>query len=937
MSSGVIDAPPALTEADLIARLEETIQATQRGARLVAIHGSWTGPETVKSEDLGVFEVRAALSEMHLRSIVPPPDEARSVVFVVPWTQRLPLDLAARFARGGKVQAVGTKERLQRMFRVRDASEALRRSPKLARHLLRRADRTFPTPGTQLRPQALWDTWLRKIVGAASHESAAPLAALFAWALGASGGAEHGAEIDESPGLRAELESALDERYGAGAVAVWRAWERGESEDLLVACVWMEILREQAHAGVEQSFWIRHIERRWGLAPESPGAVALSRCLDAVVSEDPALARALERACRKAEHVIVDEERAPDLIDALKRSPRLEPGLDGCRERLGVALIAFAQRPAPERWESVRASFESLRDHRMAAERGSLIAQAEMAVRLAGFLLERSDLRIPIDDSPRAELKRLARWYVSEGGYVDWARTRARHAPGAGELGKGVRAVLAQVDAIRREMDRAFATGLADWYADGRRGEPLLPIEAATKRFVADFLAESDERRVLIVLLDGMGWAQAVELLADLERKSDEAAWGVVAWSGALAAKHGGDFIPVQAALPTITEVSRASFFAGKAFGTKDSRDTSADEKRFAANTALRKVSDTEPKLFLQASLNAAGSITDVIRRKIDDRGERVVGIVLNAIDDWLSAGIGQAPAWNVGSIHALPSLLEAARKARRVVLFASDHGHVPGAQLEHEKAATSGGARWRALHVGARGEGTVLADHEVAFRKDRAWAPPGAEGVVLLADEHHRYSTQRRAGEHGGATLAEVLCPTFLLGYRGLRDDLGDDQLDVLEPRIPAWWLLAPATQPVLRPTAQQPLETRSTSIAKAHEDPVWPSAEPPKSAPPARPAKRESHPLLSSPLFTGVAKDEKHREQVLVAVDFLAGRNGRANGKAFAGAMRKRHATLNGFIAHLQKVLNEDQALVLRYDAATDQVILDVPLLEAVFEVKL
>lgn len=929
MSESNIDAPPVLTEADLLARLDETVEP-KAGAWLVAIHGRWSGPDKVKSPKLGVFEVRPVLSEMHLRSLMPPPDEPRSIAFVVPWTQRLPLDLAARFARGGKVQAIGTQERLQRMFRVRDVSVALRRSPRLARHLLRRADLTFSTPGTQLEPHALFDTWFQKIVGAPSHESAAPLAALFAWALGATGGAEHAAEIDESPGLRAELEAALDERYGAGAVTVWRAWEQGEVEELLVACVWMEILLERAHAGVEQSFWIRRIGRRWGLAPDDPGARALSRSLDALVSHDPGLGRALERACRKAEHIIVEEEGAPDLVEALKRSPRLESGLDGRREQLGTELTTFAHRPTPEQWERVRAAFEALREHRMAPERASLVTQAEMAVRLAAFLLERSDRRVPVDDSPRAELKRLARWYAADGGYVDWARTTARYAAGVGPLGAGVRAVLEKVDAIRREMDLSFAAALAEWHADGRRGEPLLPIESVMKRFVADFLAESDERRVLIVLLDGMGWAQAVELLADLERKSDEAAWGVVAWSTKLAEKHGGgDFIPVQAALPTITDVSRASFFAGRAMRSKDTLGSSADVKRFANNSALAKVGVREPKLFLQASL--AGGVTDEIRRKIEDRSERVVGVVLNAIDNWLSAGVGRAPSWTVGSIHALPALLEAARKAQRAVLFASDHGHVPGSQLEYVKADAAGGARWRELR-----EASPLADYEVAFRKDRAWARPGTEGVVLLADERHRYSQQRRAGEHGGATLAEVLCPTFLLGYRDLHYDRDDDELDVRERRIPAWWLLAPATQPVSVVAPPERRAPEPTSAADAKEEAGWPAAEPPTPKPPFR-TKRADHPLLASPLFKGAARDAKHQSEVLAAVDFLVGRNGRANGKAFAGAMRKRHATLNGFIAHLQKVLNEDQALVLRYDAATDQVILDIPLLEAVFEVKL
>ncbi|MCC6875942.1 MAG: BREX-2 system phosphatase PglZ, partial [Sandaracinaceae bacterium] len=806
-------APPALAEADLVARLEQTFGAGERErARLIAVHGTWSGPSEVTSQVVGRFDVRAVRSELHLRSLMPKADDGAGIVFVVPWTDRLPLDLAGRFARGGKVQLVGARERLTRMFKVRAADDALRRAPKLSHHMLRYADRTFASPGNVLTAEVLWDGWLHKVVEAPRHDAAAPLARLFEHTL-THAISSAALEVEATPGLRAELEAVLEQRYGPGASIVWRAWERGQSEALLTACVWIEALSAHASDGVVQYFWKSAIAKPFAVPIGSPAAQAFAVLLDALPATDE-LRRLVERACRAAEAELAAQQM-PDLIAAAGASPRLELGWSARRQILGQRLARFAIEPSPAAWSEVHEAFERLRRHRFAIERRDALAQAQMTVRLAAFLLERSDTRVPADDSPRAELKRLARWYVAEGGYVDWARAKARHGVAPGPLGEGVRAVLARVDAIRREMDLAFARGLADWYADGRRGEPLVPIEHATQRFVADFLAEKSERRVLVLLMDGMAWAQAMSLLEDLEGASAELPWGLTRWSAALGRKHEGDFVPVQASLPTLTEISRASFFGGKAFGAKDTRDTSADAKRFAVNAALRALG-REPVLFLRRDVSSAGNITAEIQRKIEDRGERVVGIVINAIDEWLSADTEQAVEWTRKSIPALGELLEAARRADRVVLFASDHGHVPGARLEAAPAPTEASTRWRHLDDPS----APLADYEVAFARGRAWAPPGAQGVVLLADEEHRYGSQRRAGAHGGASLAEVLCPTFLIAWDGLRRDVSDEAVE-LEPRArPAWWGLSPAfvsSSVPARPASTRPASTRPASTRPA------------------------------------------------------------------------------------------------------------------------
>src|SRR5690606_35497388 len=83
------------------------------------------------------------------------------------------------------------------------------------------------------------------------------------------------------------------------------------------------------------------------------------------------------------------------------------------------------------------------------------------------------------------------------------------------------------------------------------------------------------------------------------------------------------------------------------------------------------------------------------LEQALGSDGPPVVGVVLNAVDDSLSAGRqGRDPGWRPGDVTGLPQVLERAAEAGRIVVLTSDHGHV----LEHGsdlRSDASGGARW--------------------------------------------------------------------------------------------------------------------------------------------------------------------------------------------------------------------------------------------------
>lgn len=187
--------------------------------------------------------------------------------------------------------------------------------------------------------------------------------------------------------------------------------------------------------------------------------------------------------------------------------------------------------------------------------------------------------------------------------HLDWAR-RAARGTSTDALGKGVQAVVARVDELRRALDVRFARALAAWADAGRLRADVLPIEEALQRVAEPFLAESSERRLLVLLLDGMAWAQAVQLLEGLAKN----AWGPLRWSWQGASSGKGAparrtvaalYPPVVAALPTVTDVSRAAFFAGARVPSgRAAPPTSADTDRWCQSKLARRTRDAAENAF---------------------------------------------------------------------------------------------------------------------------------------------------------------------------------------------------------------------------------------------------------------------------------------------------------------------------------------------------
>ena len=666
----------------------------------------------------------------------------------------------------------------------------------LARYLLRPKNPTkrYPIAAGCVTQDALWTVWLATDWNLDLSDGLAR-DTLLAWAGTDGRGAQFRSALDPAveptaSGVRESWLEYLSLALGPVGPMIWQAWEHGRGRELLEVALFCESLWSNQDQGI--AYWlgerlqplldasqaVHKTEISRGLGEAAPLAFRLLDARSSVTDLDSIV---------KSADAKVDE---PFVRAALIGNDRLPGAWAERLERLGKVLEAGAAEPTIEAVAEAASALKMLETHlwfqRTVQTRA--VKRAEMAVRLLAWLVARPDLKLEVGDTDYADAVILGRWYAEEGGFVDWARRWARGGS-EGALGRGIQAVVTLADRERGLLDQRFTAALQRWVAAERPSNQLVPIDQALKRFGAAFLEQNRDRRLLVLLMDGMAWAQAVELLQSLGNRPN--GWAPLAWHG-MHRVGDGAYPVVLANLPTTTEVSRSAFFAGKAMPVGSALNTQKDDDRFRDNKALHAFCEasTGPRLLLRAEGHTGdGSASQEALTLLADPQRGVVGIVVNAIDASLKGDTQEQHDWTVDSIRSLPDLLDAAREARRSVLLVADHGHVPADRLRTLSAPGQAGARYRPW----LGERDTLQRGEMKFSGSGVYTTKGSEAVVLLATEELRYGSAAHAGEHGGATLAEVVAPCILLGWdESVPDALADKALKPRPAFVPDWWHFA-------------------------------------------------------------------------------------------------------------------------------------------------
>lgn len=933
---------PTLSAHDLREHLANAY-GRDRNHHLFAVYGTGE-PAQVAVPDRASVQVVPVRSELELRAKLPAltDDDAR-VVYLVPWTHDLPIDIAGRFALRGRVQRIGKEARLRQLFGAVAVDADAARSV-LTDYLLRpgQGDR-YPIADSVLTEPAMWAAWLKQDWGL-DTEGGLALDTLLGWAATDGRGPKF-VEAMQAPAA-AEVRAGLMRQFdglgptaGPAARSAWEAWEGGVADAVVQLAVLFEVL-SKSHKAVAK-MWIRdRVRDDLGCDPEGP----LEAIADTLGRQAGGALRSIERRTEAAVARRIVREAGARVKDAelraeLSPSARLPVAWAMRLDRLGEALLEAAKAPTIAAVESARSLLDKVERHEFGRDpaQGHVLKRADFAIRLLAWLVARPDRALEPPMTPQGDAETLGRWYAEEGGFVDWARRAARGTTDT-VFGRGIEAVVGCADKARTELDRRFARGLAGWVTAGQPATSVVPIHDAVRRVARKFLEGNPDRRLLVLLMDGMAWSQAVEILGSMSDRR----WGPLAWHATVDGKIGQGVYPVMfAGFPTVTEVSRSSFFAGAGFKPGERLNTAKDPARWEANAHAKVFAEGAdvPRLLLRAEARTgSGGASPEALSLVASPERRMVAVVLNAIDDQLKASEEVNIDWTVDRIKSLPDLLDKARACGRTVLLTSDHGHVPSDRLVRKAGATSGGgARWRPWP----GPEAPVADNEVAVTGGSVYIPKGAHGVVMLTDDASSYAGNTHSGEHGGATLAEVVAPCLLVGSDDHAQDptLQDQALRIRPAHVPGWWNLE-LREPAAVKADVPPPRKASGGRPKPVDDsqlglPVVTPPPKPAKSPPA--SKTVVSTFATSEVLAAQVPSASKRKHVVEAVDLLLAHQGVMSAATFASALGQLPFRASSLVSVFSERLNVDGYRVLWIDPQAKQVHLDREKLSQLFEVQL
>lgn len=602
---------------------------------------------------------------------------------------------------------------------------------------------------------------------------------------------------------------------------------------------------------------------------------------------------------------------------AASTSPILPAGIEAACAAAGRALASGDT-------QRIAKAVRRLEQHQLAARHGIRIEGVKMAQRLTQWLATEPTT---VPETVAAGIDR----HLAETSWVDLALEHVEvDDDSESELKAVYDGLCREVRARRREIDKRFAQTLTMWTSAGDSAGTTLTVESFLTRVVGP-VVRTGERRVLLIVLDGMSAAIAAELGEELRR-------GWAEYDPLPSAKDIPRRRGMAAAIPTVSSVSRASLFAGKLMiGTQREEKARFSGHSFWGNQDIA--------VFHEDNFRAehGGDVfSSELYEAITDDGMHVA-VVLSAIDDRLAKE--QKPgggSQGLGDIRGMRELLQLAAEQGRTVFLTSDHGHV---------ADRHGGVRVEAagepLSARHRAPGGPLGDAEITLTGPRVVSPETEGEIVALWDADSRYMTLK-AGNHGGASLAEFALPVLALLPYGAAAPKGWRELGSQQP---PWWssdveAMQPSAASILTAPQKRVTKKRQDDAAIAagkqalfEVDLVPDGGEALLNVQPVSPANTLVNDLLKSPLFQdqlqslGRKLDLARAENALRA---LLDAGGTLPVTALAQRIGMPISRADGFAAVLRQLLNFDgiQALETLPDGRTLR--LNTSLVREQFELK-
>ncbi len=871
-------------------------------ADVIGIHspGRWTD-KSRWSEGSYEFAISQCDSPLAFRIALrePLPDGVTKVLITNLHDQDLGEDVLLRLAKR-RLQEIDPWQIVRSLFDAHAVDPRLTAQPWIAEMLLESIPRDgFPAArGGFLDAETAWPLLLKSVIGMPGETP--DLSTILGWSLKTENVEKLASASDE---FRAGAIAWLAEKAGRVASTVLQAAASTSGTDVVpIGLAAGVIYHPEVKGRLEKASGIFETKYFGGASVSSDDVARWSTVSTEVVrglrgTQD----KEYEKAVKRADAIL--KEVDAEAFAYLSETSRI--GFDKRLSAYGHELARIVDADKFDQLSELDALRAAIQAHDHAKHEQRRLSRVEMAARLVRWLRKQGHT-----DSVPQSFDQAAELHLQSGGFVDWARLSLRSGDPVRELSAAYAQLFDKVTKRRQEQSAVFAKLLGDWTAAGSKGDEVVPVEKILDTVVSPI---AQKGLVLVVVVDGMSVAVARELLTDVTRHE----WTEISEPGRSHNRAG------LATIPSVTEYSRTSLLCGKL----RQGNQEIERKQFEQHAGLLAHcrSGSPPVLFHKASLSEAEDtvLAPEVRKEIASTHRRVVGVVVNAVDDHLLKGEQIDTRWSKEEIKVLPALLHEARVARRLVVLLSDHGHVLDCQTEGRiyKDDLAGGERWRSS------KGSPDED-ELQVKGSRV-AVSGKE-VIAPWSEQVRYGIKKN-GYHGGLTPMEMVAPIVVLSSTDdLPDGWGEKPADT-----PGWWDLSVSTDhaestpvPALKAQTPRPkpdgmlfhMEEEQQPSVDDDETPVWISR------------------LLACEMFVeqkrfggrGVPTDEVFQR----LLSNLDARGGKMTTPALARVLEFPAVRLPGLLAKAERVLNVDGYDVLRRDDASDTVELNRDLLLTQFD---
>ncbi len=810
----------------------------------VRTESPWTGESEINlNDDGGAVRVVACRSMLEMRQALTELSPPLALLTSLD-DKDLASDLRARLYRQRLIE-VDVWELVGDRFKARSVESRLRRDRALAQRVLSWLDGRQPPalPAGVLSETALWTFVLRETVDPKVEERP-DIAQLLAWRSDPSKWRSLTALPSE---LWAGLSDWVKRSLGDGVAFVL---DNALEVPPLVVATALLALRDDPRAADRAE---------WGLArgrfEKFLGNHALTPDL---IREYTVAAETILRS-RPLDDILPVVRRADDVleqIEAVRFATRSGWSQAGARQLLDRIASDLDN---PDLLCQIERSF--LRYEPESIER------IRMAARLERWLAR--------PESTSSNVTQAAKAYLDEQSWVDWARSSLRNvATDSAELNRSIAQLCARSAERRDTFNQKFARLLSAETRVSHSIPGLLGVENILETVVRPLLAR---RRVLLLVMDGM----SLPILRELSRELGDRRW--------IEFQQAGQIAVAVSVLPSVTQLSRCSLLSGALV----SGGQQAEERNFTAKFP-------DATLFHKNDLvNFANS---EVAREIGREDRKLVAVVVNAVDDFLSGSEQTTESWSLKRLSILQAILAEAELADRVVVLTSDHGHI----IEHGTsriAQTETSDRWR--------EGKPEADGEIAVAGPRVLA---AKSVVCLASERVRYALKPHNGYHGGLTPQECLVPVAILA----RSEHNLEGWSESVSQQPAWWT---QSESVPAPPARVRTKAPKPQPGLFEQTKHWTDE------------LLESEQFQAQIALTGGHVKPDQVSKLLRVLDAAPGN--KLLKQAFASQMQLNVFRVGQIVSIMQRVLNFDSYPVLTLDDTSGYVILEKQLLLKQFEI--